>query len=70
MSKLLAILIAFVGLLAVAFGFSILLAYPVMWIWNSTLPALFAFKVIDVWMAWKVAFLCSILFKSSSIKTS
>jgi hypothetical protein len=69
MTKLLAILVAFLGVLAFAFGISLLLAFPVKWLWNATLPELFAFKVIDVWMAWKVGFLCSLLFKITSVNT-
>jgi len=56
------------GLLAMflaAFALSILLAFPVKWLWNSTTPELFAFHPIGVWMAWKLSFLTSILFKSN-----
>ena len=58
-----------IGLILTAFTFSILLAYPVKWLWNSTLPELFAFKVIDVWMAWKISFLSALLFKGNSVNT-
>jgi len=50
----------------VIFGLSILLAFPVKWLWNSTLPELFGLKEIGVWMAWKIVFLTSILFKGFS----
>lgn len=53
--------------LVVAFAFSILLAFPTKWLWNSTVTELFGFKQIDVWMAWKLAFLSSLLFKSTNI---
>ena len=63
------ILGAIVAVLLMAFGLSILLAFPVKWLWNSTVTELFGFKEIGVWMAWKVAFLCSLLFKSASVNT-
>ncbi len=55
--------IATIGV-AVVFGLSILFAFPVKWLWNSTLPELFGLKEIGTWMAWKIALLCSFLFKS------
>lgn len=59
---------AILGIIALALGLSILFALPTMWLWNATLPELFGFKEIGLWMAWKIAFLCSILFKSYSSK--
>ena len=53
----------------VIFGLSILLAFPVKWLWNSTLPELFALKEIGVWMAWKIVFLTSSLFKGFSVSS-
>lgn len=53
----------------VVFGLSVLLAFPVKWLWNSTLPVLFGLKEIDAWMAWKIAFLTSILFKGFSVSS-
>lgn len=57
-----------VGAVVVAFALSILLAYPVKWLWNSSVTELFGFKPIGVWMAWKLSFLTSLLFKSVSSK--
>jgi len=48
------------------FVISIIIALPVMWLWNETLPELFGFKEIDFWMAFKVSLLASTLFKSHS----
>lgn len=53
----------------VIFGLSILLAFPVKWLWNSTLPELFGLKEIGVWMAWKIVFLTSILIKGFSVSS-
>lgn len=49
--------------LPVLFLITILLAYPTKWLWNATMPELFGLKEIGVWMAWKISFLCYILFK-------
>jgi len=41
-------------ILLAGFFISLILALPVMWLWNATLPELFGFKTIDWWMAWKL----------------
>jgi hypothetical protein len=64
------IVTAVVGIFALAFLLSILLALPVMWLWDASMPELFGFKTISLWMAWKVSFLSSLLFKSTSVKSS
>ena len=58
------------GLLLFAFLLSILFAYPVKWLWNSTFTELFGFKEIGIWMAWKIALLCSFLFKSTNYSSN
>lgn len=45
-------------------------AFPVMWIWNWMMPELFALPVINFWQAFWGTFMCGILFKGSSTKTS
>jgi hypothetical protein len=59
-------ILAIIGLIVGA----IVVAFPVKWLWNATLPELFALKPIGVWMAWKISLLCSFLFKSFSAKSS
>ena len=46
-----------VTILLAAFFVSLILALPVMWLWNATLPELFGFKEINWWMAWKLSML-------------
>lgn len=58
------------GVIVLAFALSLLLAFPVKWLWNATLPELFGFKEIGVWMAWKITFLCSMLFKSHNYSSN
>lgn len=59
-----------ITVILLAFLISLILALPVMWLWNATLPEMFGFKEIGLWMAWKLAFLSSLLFKSSNVSTS
>jgi len=54
-----------IGVIVRIVALSFVLAYPTMWLWNSTMPELFGFKSIGLWMAWKINFLTSILFKGS-----
>lgn len=46
-----------VTILLAAFFLSLILALPVMWLWNATLPEMFGFKEIGWWMAWKLSML-------------
>lgn len=56
---------AVITAISIAFLVSLLLALPVMWIWNSTFPELFGFKEIAWWTAWKISILCALLFRTS-----
>lgn len=51
--------------LCMLFFISLILALPILWLWNSTVPELFGLREIDWWMAWKISMLCSFLFKSN-----
>lgn len=65
-------IIAFVvlGLIAVLgiAGLSLLLAFPVKWMWNYVAPSVTkgALTEVNFWQAWVGAFLCQWLFKGSS----
>jgi hypothetical protein len=65
-----AIISIIITVVLLALLISVILALPVMWLWNATLPELFKFPEIGLWMAWKLAFLSSLLFKSTSTTTS
>lgn len=56
--------IVLVGLFIVIVG--ALYAFPIKWLWNWLMPALFAFPKIDVFQAWGLLVLSGILFRSSS----
>jgi len=63
-------IVAALGILSIAFLLSLLLALPVMWLWNSTFPELFSFKEITLWTAWKISLLSSFLFRGFSVNSS
>lgn len=69
MDKLSAAIGVIVTLIAVIFALSLILAFPVKWLWNSTMPELFSLSPIDWWMAWKLMMLSGFLFKSTSFGT-
>jgi len=47
--------------LAAVFFVSLVLALPVMLLWNSTMPDLFKISPIDWWTAWKLMMLSTFL---------
>lgn len=47
-----------------AFLLSLVLALPVMWLWDWLMPELFGLKQITLFQAWGLSLLCSLLFKS------
>ena len=56
--------------LAAVFFISLIFALPLMWLWNSTMPNLFAISPIDWWTAWKLMVLTSLLFGKTGISAS
>jgi len=49
----------------VIFGGSLLMAYPVKWLWNYLMPYLFNLPEIGAWKAFCLLLLCGFLFKST-----
>lgn len=47
---------------------SLVLALPVMWLWDWLMPTIFGLKEITLFQAWGLNFLCSLLFKSNISK--
>lgn len=60
-----AIIVGALTLLGTAFGIGLILSFPTKWLWNWLMPTLFGLKTINVYQAWGLSFLSSILFKSS-----
>ncbi|HDY88414.1 MAG TPA: hypothetical protein ENH82_09940 [bacterium] len=69
MKELFAGMIIVGGFIGILFGLSILFAIPVWLLWNWLVPTLFGLSKVTLIQAWGLAFLSSILFKSSSSKT-
>lgn len=56
---------AIAAVLGMAFVISLVLAVPVMLLWDWLMPVLFGLKKITLMQAWGLTMLCSFLFKSS-----
>jgi hypothetical protein len=63
--KVLAALLIIIGVVAAVSIFGLLLAWPVKWCWNYTMPYLFALKEISWGQAWCLNFLSGMLIKST-----
>lgn len=61
--KVVAVIVLFVVVVAVM---SVVVAYPVMLLWNWLMPELFGLATIDFWQALGISVLCQLLFKSTS----
>ena len=69
MEKVIAFLTAGIGILLIAVALGLLLAYPVMLLWNGCLiPAVTGLHEISWMQAWGINILCGILFRSKSSK--
>lgn len=69
-AKGLAALFMLLGVLAFLGSFGLLLAFPIKWCWNYTMPYLFSLKTITWGQAWCLSFLASMLIKSSLTTSS
>ena len=65
MNKIISIALGFV--LGV-FLISLVMALPVMWLWDWLMPQIFGLKEITWLQAWGLSLLCGLLFKSHSSK--
>ena len=60
----------FFGLLFVAAVVALLMALPIMWLWNWLMPHLFGLIQIDFLEALGISFLSQLLFKSNNTSGS
>jgi hypothetical protein len=58
-----------VGVISLTAGVGLLLAFPIKWTWNVTMPYLFSLPTITWGKAWCLNFLAGCLIKLSNIKT-
>ena len=70
MDKLIAALVVIVFFLFLAVLFALLVAFPVMLIWNWIMPQLFELAKITFWQAFGLALLTRLLFGTGSTGTN
>jgi hypothetical protein len=70
LAKAFAAIAIVLGVLIFLGSFGLLLAFPVKWCWNATMPYLFALKEITWGQAWCLDFLAAMLIKSSLSTTT
>ena len=58
-------LAALVGVIAITAGFGLLMAFPIKWTWNATMPYLFSLPALTWGKAWCLNFLCGMLFRTT-----
>ena len=56
--------LAFLGFLIIVI-FAFAMGFPIMWLWNWLMPALFGLSKISVWKAIGLNILCRLLFRSN-----
>ena len=62
--------LALIGAIMLAFFLAGATGIFVMLLWNWLMPSIFHLREINFWEAWGLAWLCGILFKSSSSSSS
>jgi hypothetical protein len=67
MEKVLIVIGAVLGIVIAAAGIGLLLAFPIKWTWNVTMPYLFSWPVLTWGKAWCLNFMCGCLIKSSHV---
>jgi len=66
LSKIVFGIFATVGILILLAGMGLLLAFPIKWTWNVTMPYLFGLPTLTWGKAWCIHFLAGCLIKSSN----
>lgn len=69
MSELIAKFLLVAGAVAISAGIGLLLAFPIKWCWNYTMPYLFALKEISWGQAWCLNFVAGSLIKTTQTQT-
>lgn len=64
MEKIYEVLLIVLFMVMFAAIIGLLLAFPIMWTWNYTIPYLFGLKTISWGQAWCLNFICGCLFIS------
>ena len=69
MKFVVSVLIGLVVIFGIA-GFGLLLAFPIKWTWNTTMPYLFELPLLTWGKAWCLYFLCGCLIKALNINNN
>jgi hypothetical protein len=59
-----------IGVIAMAAGLGLLIAFPLKWCWNYAMPHIFHLPAITWGQAWCLYFVCNCLIKTSSSSNS
>lgn len=70
MEKTLTVVFAVIGTVGIVAGIGLLLAFPIKWCWNYTMPMLFGLQTITWGHAWCLNFLAGCLIKASQINNN
>ena len=65
MEKVITGLVVVVGIIVLSATIGLLLAFPIMWCWNYTMPNIFGLMEISWGQAWCLNFLTGCFFKST-----
>ncbi|HLD90538.1 MAG TPA: hypothetical protein VI911_05915 [Patescibacteria group bacterium] len=60
--------IKILGVIALIIGIGLLLAFPVMWLWNWLMPTIFGLMKLTFWQSLGINLLCGFLFRSTNWK--
>lgn len=63
-------LVTFIVALVFVAIFALILAFPVMWLWNWIMPAVFGLIKITFWQALGINLLCGFLFRGTTTAKS
>jgi len=69
LEKVIVRVVATLGVIACLAGIGMLLAFPIKWTWNATMPYLFGLPALTWGKAWCVNFLCGVLINRGSYKS-
>ena len=64
--KIVLVVFAIVGVVALVAGLGLILAFPIKWTWNATMPYIFSLPTITWGKAWCIHFLTGCLIKSTA----
>ena len=60
---------AIIGALVIGLIASVLMAFPVKWLWNWLLPEILGFKQISASQAWGLVFMIQLMLPKTAIKS-